>query len=399
MQEFNFDAYESYAKIVVIGVGGAGNNAVNQMIEDRITNIDFWVVNTDAQALATSKAEHKYVLGKDYTKGLGAGGDPEIGKNAAESSIDDLREIVSGANMVFIAAGMGGGTGTGAAPVIAKVAKESGALTIAIVTRPFTFEGNNRKVKAVEGLTELKKEVDSIIIVSNDKLMMINGNKSIAEAFAESDRVLAQSVKTITDLILLPGLINLDFADVKSTLKDKGVALIGFGMGSGERKAMEAATNAIASPLLEVSIKGAHSAIINVTGGNGVTLDETQEAISYITEAAGANVNIIFGVQQNPELNDQMLISVIATDFDEEYVVPEQPTITPRVSKPVEETKPLEEETHQERGSILPDFFNSIFSRNKEVEPANEDAEEKNDNQDKNDTYYDNKILYNDDEL
>ena len=193
--------------------------------------------------------------------------------------------------------------------------------------------------------------------------MMINGNKSIAEAFAESDRVLAQSVKTITDLILLPGLINLDFADVKATLMDKGVALIGFGMGSGERKAMEAATNAIASPLLEASIKGAHSAIINVTGGNGVTLDETQEAISYITEAAGANVNIIFGVQQNPELNDQMLISVIATDFDEEYVTPDQPSI-PRVAKPaVEEAKnEPEEETHADSKSILPDFFNSIFS-------------------------------------
>ncbi len=390
MQEFNFDAYESYAKIVVIGVGGAGNNAVNQMIEDRINNIDFWVVNTDAQALATSRAEHKYVLGKDYTKGLGAGGDPEIGKNAAEASIDDLREIVEGANMVFIAAGMGGGTGTGAAPVIAKVAKESGALTVAIVTRPFTFEGNNRKVKAVEGLNELKKEVDSIIIVSNDKLMMINGNKSIAEAFAESDRVLAQSVKTITDLILLPGLINLDFADVKSTLKDKGVALIGFGMGSGERKAMEAATNAIASPLLEASIKGAHSAIINVTGGNGVTLDETQEAISYITEAAGANVNIIFGVQQNPELNDQMLISVIATDFDEEYVVPEQPTITPRVNKPQDETpQNVDEEPHQESGSILPDFLNSIFN-NKSSNQSSETNEQDN---------YSNNHDYNDDEL
>ncbi len=365
MQEFNFDAYESYAKIVVIGVGGAGNNAVNQMIEENIANIDFWVMNTDAQALATSRAEHKYVLGRDYTKGLGAGGDPEIGKNAAESSADDIRQIVDGANMVFIAAGMGGGTGTGAAPVVAKIAKECGALTIAIVTRPFTFEGNSRKVKAVEGLTELKKEVDSIIIVSNDKLMMMNGNKSIAEAFAESDKVLAQSVKTITDLILLPGLINLDFADVKATLKDKGVALIGFGMGTGERKAMEAATNAIASPLLEASIKGAHSAIINVTGGNGVTLDETQEAISYITEAAGANVNIIFGVQQNPELNDQMLISVIATDFDEEYVIPEQPPLATRTNKPAtnEESSSMENEKAQDSGSILPDFLNSMMNK------------------------------------
>lgn len=366
MQEFNFDAYESYAKIVVIGVGGAGNNAVNQMIEENIANIDFWVVNTDAQALATSRAEHKYVLGKDYTKGLGAGGNPEIGRNAAEASIDDLREICEGANMVFIAAGMGGGTGTGAAPVIAKVAKDCGALTVAIVTRPFTFEGNNRKARAVEGLNELKQFVDSIIIVSNDKLMMMNGNKSIAEAFAESDRVLAQSVKTITDLILLPGLINLDFADVKATLMNKGIALIGFGMGSGERKAMEAATNAIASPLLEASIKGAHSAIINVTGGNGVTLDETQEAISYITEAAGANVNIIFGVQQNPELNDQMLISVIATDFDEEYTIPEQPQINTRIAKPQVEEEVEEKEQHQESGSILPNFLNSLFKKNED---------------------------------
>ena len=379
MQEFNFDAYESYAKIVVIGVGGAGNNAVNQMIEDNITNIDFWVVNTDAQALTTSRAEHKYVLGRDYTKGLGAGGNPEIGKNAAEASIDDLREIVDGANMVFIAAGMGGGTGTGAAPVIAKIAKEAGALTVAIVTRPFTFEGNSRKVKAVEGLNELKKEVDSIIIVSNDKLMMMNGNKSIGDAFAESDRVLAQSVKTITDLILYPGLINLDFADIRTTLTDKGVALIGFGMGTGERKAMEAATNAIASPLLEASIKGAHSAIINVTGGNGVTLDETQEAISYITEAAGANVNIIFGVQQNTELDDQMLISVIATDFDEEYEIPEQPVITSRIVKPVEE-EPVVEEEKKESASILPNFFNSIFQK-KDEEPKEEEQDSNDENQ------------------
>ena len=356
MQEFNFDAFESYAKIVVIGVGGAGNNAVNQMIEESIKSIDFWVVNTDAQALATSKAEHRYVLGKDFTKGLGAGGNPEIGRQAAESSIEDLKEIVQGANMVFIAAGMGGGTGTGASPVIAKVAREAGALTIAIVTRPFGFEGNSRKAKAVEGLAALKEEVDSIIIVSNDKLMMMNGNKSIADAFHESDRVLAQSVKTITDLILLPGLINLDFADIKATLLDKGVALIGFGMGSGPNKAVDAATNAIASPLLEASIKGAHSAIINVTGGSGVTLDETQDAITYITEAAGADVNIIFGVQPNPELNDQMLISVIATDFDSDYV-PEDDVTTIKKIVREQEVAPVVEETVPETDSILPSFL------------------------------------------
>ena len=319
MDDFELDAFESYAKIVVIGVGGAGSNAVNQMLEEKIANIEFWVFNTDAQALATSKAENRLVLGRQTTRGLGAGGDPQVGREAALDSVDDIKRVIEGANMVFIAAGMGGGTGTGAAPVVAKLAKDAGALTVAIVTRPFTFEGNSRKVKAVEGITELKSAVDSIIIVSNDKLMFMNGSRPISEAFNESDKVLAQSVKTITDLILLPGLINLDFADIRSTLKDKGVALIGFGMGSGEHKAEEASSSAIASPLLEASVKGAHSAIINITGGKSVTLDEAQEAVNYITEAAGNNVNIIFGVQQNPELNDQMLISVIATEFDEEY--------------------------------------------------------------------------------
>lgn len=319
MDDFELDAFESYAKIVVIGVGGAGSNAVNQMLEEKIANIEFWVFNTDAQALATSKAENRLVLVRQTTRGLGAGGDPQVGREAALDSVDDIKRVIEGANMVFIAAGMGGGTGTGAAPVVAKLAKDAGALTVAIVTRPFTFEGNSRKVKAVEGITELKSAVDSIIIVSNDKLMFMNGSRPISEAFNESDKVLAQSVKTITDLILLPGLINLDFADVRSTLKDKGVALIGFGMGSGEHKAEEASSSAIASPLLEASVKGAHSAIINITGGKSVTLDEAQEAVNYIIEAAGNNVNIIFGVQQNPELNDQMLISVIATEFDEEY--------------------------------------------------------------------------------
>ena len=319
MDDFELDAFESYAKIVVIGVGGAGSNAVNQMLEEKIANIEFWVFNTDAQALATYNSEKRLVLGRKTTIVLGAGGDPQVGREAALDSVDDIKRVIEGANMVFIAAGMGGGTGTGAAPVVAKLAKDAGALTVAIVTRPFTFEGNSRKVKAVEGITELKSAVDSIIIVSNDKLMFMNGSRPISEAFNESDKVLAQSVKTITDLILLPGLINLDFADVRSTLKDKGVALIGFGMGSGEHKAEEASSSAIASPLLEASVKGAHSAIINITGGKSVTLDEAQEAVNYITEAAGNNVNIIFGVQQNPELNDQMLISVIATEFDEEY--------------------------------------------------------------------------------
>jgi cell division protein FtsZ len=232
----DLDNFEPVARIVVIGVGGAGNNAVNRMIDDDIQNVEFYVANTDKQALATSKASHRLVLGESVTKGLGAGGDPSIGKEAAVQSTEDIRKIVKGADMVFIAAGMGKGTGTGAAPVVASIAKEEGALTIAIVTRPFTFEGKQRIANSVEGLSELKDAVDSIIIVSNDKLLMSSGNVPISQAFQESDRVLAQSVKTVADLILVPAQINLDFADVRSTLKGAGIALIGFGKGQGRTK-------------------------------------------------------------------------------------------------------------------------------------------------------------------
>ena len=353
MEEFNLDAFESYAKIVVIGCGGGGSNAVNQMVEEHMRGVSFWVCNTDAQALATSKAEHRLVLGKEVTNGLGAGGDPEIGRQAAEASIDDLYEILQGANMVFIAAGMGGGTGTGAAPVIARVARELGALTVAIVTRPFSFEGERRK-NAVEGINELKNNVDAIIIVSNDKLMMMSGNRPMREAFAESDRVLAQSVKTITDLIVVPGVINLDFADVKATLKNKGLALIGFGMGSGAKKANDAASSALLSPLLEASIHGAHSIIANVTCGNNVSLDEVKEAIDYVTSAAGLNPNIIFGVQENPELNDQMLISIVATEFDTDF----DPFAEKQVVNPLPIIKEETVVEDDEEDSILPEFLN-----------------------------------------
>ena len=355
MEEFNLDAFESYAKIVVVGCGGGGSNAVNQMVEEQMRGVTFWVCNTDAQALATSKAEHRLVLGKDITNGLGAGGNPEVGRKAAESSLDDIYEILQGANMVFIAAGMGGGTGTGAAPIVAKAAKDLGALTVAIVTRPFSFEGERRRKNAIEGINALKEVVDAIIIVSNDKLMMMNGTRPIGEAFAESDRVLAQSVKTITDLIVVPGVINLDFADVKATLQDKGLALIGFGTGSGPKKANDAASSALLSPLLEASIHGAHSIIANVTCGNKVSLDEVKEAIDYITSAAGNTPNIIFGVQENPELNDQMLISIVATEFDNDFDPFEEktplvnPLPTPQVEEEVEE---------DEEDSILPEFLN-----------------------------------------
>ena len=288
----DLDNFEPVARIIVIGVGGAGNNAVNRMIDENISSVEFYVANTDKQALSTSKAPNRLVLGNDSYKGLGAGGDPTIGESAALQSEEDIRNIVRGADMVFIAAGMGGGTGTGASPVIARIAKEEGALTVAIVTRPFGFEGKKRISQSVEGLSKLKENVDAIIVVSNDKLLMMNGQNPISEAFSESDKVLAQSVKTVTDLILMPAVINLDFADVNSTLRNSGIALIGFGMGSGPNKAQEAATAAISSPLLEVSIQGAKSAIISVTCGMNVSLYEAQDCANQIVEAAGGNLDI-----------------------------------------------------------------------------------------------------------
>ena len=382
----DLDNFEAVARIVVIGVGGAGNNAVNRMIDEDISSVEFYVLNTDKQALSTSKARNRLVLGGDYTQGLGAGGEPEVGRQAAEASIEDIRNIVKGANMVFVAAGMGGGTGTGAAPVIARVAREEGALTVAIVTRPFGFEGKKRIANSVEGLNELKESVDSIIIVSNDKLLMVNGTNSIQEAFSESDRVLAQSVKTVTDLILMPAVINLDFADVRNTLKNSGVALIGFGMGQGPKKAEDAANNAINSPLLETSIAGARRAICAVTCGPNVSLYEAQETVERIIEAAGEAIDIKFGVSINDQLSDQILVSVIASDFDKEYdfasTVPSE-RVRP-VSKPSDlvlsnenasetnaEEKPAEEKVNEEPDLQEDDFgdnFLTDFLKSKHIE-------------------------------
>ena len=369
----DLDNYEAVARIVVIGVGGAGNNAVNRMIDEDISSVEFYVANTDRQALSTSKARNRLVLGEELTGGLGAGGEPSVGKAAAEASIEDIRNIVRGANMVFIAAGMGGGTGTGAAPVIARIAKEEGALTVAIVTRPFTFEGKKRIANSVEGLNELKAAVDSIIIVSNDKLLMVSGTQPISEAFAESDRVLAQSVKTVTDLILMPAVINLDFADVRNTLKDSGIALIGFGMGAGANKSVEAAQNAINSPLLEASINGARRAICAVTCGTQVSLYEAQETVDRIIEAAGNTIDIKFGVSINPQLTDQILVSVIASDFTEDFdftVVPtyEKPTFLnhpqPAMSEAkeqVNEPNEIKESEANEEGDEVDDFLPSFL--------------------------------------
>ena len=343
----DLDNFEPVARIVVIGVGGAGNNAVNRMIDDNISNVEFYVMNTDKQALATSKAINRIVLGNDVTKGLGAGGDPNMGREAAEQSKDIIKQIVSGADMVFIAAGMGKGTGTGASPVIAKIAKDAGALTIAIVTRPFAFEGQQRNVNAVSGLSKLKEAVDSLIIVSNDKLLMSSGNIPVNQAFKDSDGVLAQSVKTVADLILVPALVNLDFADVRSTLKDSGIALIGYGVGTGNNKAAIAAENAINSPLLETSISGARKAICAITCGTKVNLYEAQECVQKIADKAGRAIDIKFGVSINNELDDSLIVSVIASDFAEEYdftaIKPiEMPKDNSSYGNGVEETKAKE---------------------------------------------------------
>lgn len=342
------------AKIKVIGVGGGGSNAVNRMLVNRSEKVEYWVMNTDCQALSSSRCPNKLVLGKSLTKGLGAGGDPNMGKKAAQASLADIKSIVKGADMVFIACGEGGGTGTGAAPIIAQVCKETGALVLGIVTRPFNFEGAPRRVNATVGITELKKYVDSLIVVSNDKLIFNNGKLPITQAFGESDKILADSVKTVTDLILNQGLINLDFADVKKIMKDKGLALIGFGYGEGEKKGILAASEAMKSPLLEASISGAKSMLINCVVSENTTLDDVNYAINYITEKAtghkngSPDVEIIFGVQPDKNLNDKMKICIIATNFkrggmNEDDILNQIP-VEKRVSeteKEIERTKNL----------------------------------------------------------
>ena len=375
MNEDTLDNFEPVAKIIVIGVGGAGNNAVNRMIEDEIKFVDFYVANTDKQALSLWKAPHRVVLGESITNGLGAGGDPSVGKAAAEASEKEMREIVKGANMVFIAAGMGGGTGTGAAPVIAKYAKEEGCLTVAIVTRPFTFEGNRRTNYSIDGLNELKQNVDSMIVVSNDKLLMNSGNLPIGKAFGDADKVLADSVKTITDLILRPAVINLDFADVRNVLKDSGIALIGFGTGSGEKRSEDAALTALNCPLIEQSINGARRAICHITCGPSVSLYECQDTVDKIIENSGGQLDLKFGVSINDQLSDEIMLSIIASHFTNDTIfaktaapqksdansffnqrptqMDSQPLFNKDLLKPQEEKK----DNTLDEDSIIPDFL------------------------------------------
>ena len=309
---------DQLAKIKVIGVGGGGNNAVNRMIESGVKGVDFIVANTDLQVLNTSKAPIKIQIGVELTSGLGAGGKPEIGKESALESKQEIETALEGADMVFITCGMGGGTGTGAAPVIADIAQNMGALTVGIVTKPFSFEGKKRMDNALSGIEELKKHVDTLIVIPNDKLReIIDKSTPLLESFKEVDNVLRRGVQSISDLIAVAGLINLDFADVKAVMEKRGNALIGIGMGIGEGRATEAARQAVSSPLLETSISGATDAIINVTGGANLTLFEVEEAAEVIRQSANTDINTIFGAVINENLTDEIIVTVIATGFEQ----------------------------------------------------------------------------------
>lgn len=309
---------DQLANIKVIGIGGGGNNAVNRMIESGLKGVDFIVANTDLQVLNNSKAPIKIQIGTELTNGLGAGANPQIGKEAALESKQEIEDALKGADMVFVTCGMGGGTGTGAAPVIADIAQSLGALTVGIVTKPFSFEGKKRMQQAIQGLEELKQHVDTLIVIPNDKLReIIDKTTPLLDSFKEVDNVLRRGVQSISDLIAVAGLINLDFADVKAVMEHRGNALIGIGMGVGEGRATEAALQAVSSPLLETSISGATDAIINVTGGSNLTLFEVEEAAEVIRQSANTDINTIFGAVINENLNDELIVTVIATGFEE----------------------------------------------------------------------------------
>jgi cell division protein FtsZ len=320
MLEFDVDM-EQFAQIKVIGVGGGGNNAVNRMIESELKGVQFIAINTDKQALFTSRAEYKIQIGEKLTKGLGAGANPDIGRKAAEESREDIYQALQGADMVFVTSGMGGGTGTGAAPIVAQIAKEMGILTVGVVTKPFSFEGKKRMKHAEQGIEELKGKVDTLVTIPNDRLLQVAEKKtSIMEAFKIADDVLKQGVQGISDLIAVPGLVNLDFADVKTIMFEQGLAHMGVGRGSGENRATEAAKQAIQSPLLETSIEGARGVLLNITGGSNLGLFEVNEAAELVSQAADADANIIFGAVIDESLKDEIRITVIATGFENKKI-------------------------------------------------------------------------------
>jgi len=318
---------DQLAKIKVIGIGGGGCNAVNRMIESGVKGVEFIVANTDLQVLNNSQADIKIQIGTNLTDGLGAGANPEVGREAAVESKKEIEDALQGADMVFVTCGMGGGTGTGASPVIAEIAQTLGALTVAIVTKPFGFEGRKRMDNALKGLDELKKHVDTLIVIPNDRLReIIDKTTPMIEAFKEVDNVLRRGVQSISDLIAVVGLVNLDFADVKAVMQNSGNAIIGIGIGMGEDRALEAAKQAVSSPLLETSIEGATDAIINITGGVNLTLFEAEQAAEVVRSAANTDINTIFGSVINENLNDEVIVTVIATGFDKNKKVVAEPT-------------------------------------------------------------------------
>ena len=334
---------DQLAKIKVIGLGGGGGNAINRMVESGVKGVEFIAANTDLQVLNSSKADVKIQIGATLTDGLGAGARPEIGKEAAVESKKEIEDALTGADMVFVTCGMGGGTGTGAAPVVAEIAQALGALTVAIVTKPFSFEGKKRMQNAMEGLEELKKHVDTLIVIPNDRLReIIDKTTPMLEAFKEVDNVLRRGVQSISDLIAVVGLVNLDFADVKAVMEKSGHAIIGIGIGMGEERAIEAAKQAVSSPLLETSIEGATDAIINITGGVNLTLFEAEQAAEVVRAAANTDINTIFGSVINENLSDEVIVTVIATGFD-------------KVKKEVETSQPIYSNVQQTRRSSRPE--------------------------------------------
>jgi cell division protein FtsZ len=321
--QMNHHQIEGFAQIRVIGVGGGGSNAVNRMIQAQMLGIEFIAVNTDAQALLLAETPHRIRIGDKLTRGLGAGGNPTIGAKAAEESSEELYEAIKGSDMVFITSGMGGGTGTGASPVVAQIAKEAGALSVGVVTKPFSFEGNKRRIAAEEGIAALKQHVDTLITVPNDRLLQVADKRMpLSEAFRLADDVLRQGIQGISDLITVPGIINLDFADVKTIMADAGSALMAIGEGAGETRAVDAARQAIASPLLDIDISGARGVLFNVTGGTDLTLFEVHEAADIISKAAHPEANIIFGAVQDPVYDGRVKITVIATGFENRLAQP-----------------------------------------------------------------------------
>lgn len=342
---FDFDVeVEEFARIKVVGVGGGGNNAVNRMIDCGVRGIEFIALNTDRQALFSSRAEQKLQIGEKLTKGLGAGANPDIGMKAAEENKNEITEALKGADMIFITAGMGGGTGTGAAPIVAEVAKELGILTVGVVTKPFTFEGRRRLIHAERGIDDLKDKVDTLVIIPNDRLLQVAEKKTtMVEAFAMADEILKQGIQGISDLIAVPNLINLDFADVQTIMYNRGIAHMGIGQATGENRAVDAAKQAIKSPLLETSIDGAEAVLLNITGGGDLGLFEVNEAADLIRQAVDQDANIIFGAGIEESLGDEIKITVIATGFDSERKKASGNNLNKKTDKEAEESEVIGE--------------------------------------------------------